>query len=219
MKVYTYTRIHDNDRYRDFILIQINWFRAWNRGLDRPTVSEKMVNPSKIFRGGSISLPDHFPATCPTITPPSLSLSLLPHPLRNPLEPITYQRSLVRHCQLSISLCITNALFSCKAQNEWQNYNLIEQKVSKEWWAPPVSPLSLTFSELVHLTRGACVDRGSYLLMTWLCTTPECLRSKDKVLQPPEPTIRFADIREISLTSRMGSVNIANHIIRENNCI
>ena len=52
MKVYTYTRIHDNDRYRDFILIQINWFRAWNRGLDRPTVSEKMVNPSKNFPRG-----------------------------------------------------------------------------------------------------------------------------------------------------------------------
>ena len=30
---------------------------------------------------------------------------------------------------------------------------------------------------------------------------------------------QIADIRRISVTSRMGSVNFAKHIIRENNCI
>ena len=38
-------------------------------------------------------------------------------------------------------------------------------------------------------------------------------------IEPPEPAIRMADIHRISVTSRMGSVNFANHIIRENNCI
>ena len=39
-----------------------------------------------------------------------------------------------------------------------------------------------------------------------------------KVYLPPEAANRMADIRRISVTSRMGSENFAKHI-RENNCI
>ena len=35
---------------------------------------------------------------------------------------------------------------------------------------------------------------------------------------PSASGTRDPDIRQISVTSRMGSVNFANHIIRENNC-
>ena len=50
-----------------------------------------------------------------------------------------------------------------------------------------------------------------------------CAKVSDTVYKvkkaPPKPAIRMADIRRISSTSRMGSVNFANHIIRENICI
>ena len=45
-----------------------------------------------------------------------------------------------------------------------------------------------------------------------------CFAHDDEELTPA-PAIRMADIRRISVTSRMGSVNFANHKIKENNCI
>ena len=47
-------------------------------------------------------------------------------------------------------------------------------------------------------------------------TNPYTLIMPELCSQPPEPAVRMADIRRISVTSLMGFVNFAKHIIREN---